>query len=169
MRIISGGQSGVDRAALDVAEKLGIARGGWCPKGRLAEDGPIAASYPLTETPSGAYEQRTMWNVRDADATLILAARAPLTGGTRYTKNVAEGLRKPHQVVVLDDQGSIAITVQWLRSHDVRVLNVAGPRESGEPGIYHAAFAFLHGLLQLWTAPINARAAVDSTDQEERQ
>ncbi len=161
LRIISGGQTGVDRAALDVAAQLGIARGGWCPKGRLAEDGALDVSYPLEETPSPAYEQRTMWNVRDADATLIVTSGAPLSGGTRYTKTLAEGLRKPHLVVTLDEQGSLAITAEWLRRHDVRVLNVAGPRESGQPGIYGAAYAYLHDLLQLWIAPMEMQSNTD--------
>jgi hypothetical protein len=164
IRIISGGQTGVDRAALDVARNLGIPHGGWCPKGRLAEDGAIDASYPLEETPSAAYEQRTMWNVRDADATLIITSRTPLTGGTRYTKSVAEGLRRPHLVVTLEQQGSLAITAEWLRRHDVRVLNVAGPRASGQPGIYREASAYLHGLLQLWIAPMDAQSIVESNE-----
>lgn len=164
IRIISGGQTGVDRAALDVAAQLDLARGGWCPKGRLAEDGPIDASYPLVETPSPAYEQRTMWNVRDADATLIITSRTPLSGGTRYTKSVAEGLRRPHLVVTLDQQGSLAITAEWLRRHEVRVLNIAGPRESGQPGIYREASAYLHGLLQLWITPMDAQSIVERNE-----
>ncbi|MDT8323959.1 MAG: putative molybdenum carrier protein [Bacteroidota bacterium] len=164
IRIMSGGQTGVDRAALDVAGKLGLARGGWCPKGRLAEDGVIDASYPLVETPSASYEQRTMWNVRDADATLIIAAHAPLTGGTRYTRTVAEGLRKPQLVVVLEEQASLAMTAEWLRRHEVRVLNVAGPRESGQPGIYRQAFTYLQALLQLWIAPMAERSTIEDNN-----
>ena len=80
-RIVSGGQTGVDRAALDVALELSIPCGGWCPKGRKAEDGALPARYPLKETPSEEYAQRTTWNVRDSDGTLILTHGAP-TGGT---------------------------------------------------------------------------------------
>ena len=83
-RIVSGGQSGVDRAALDVARELGYPTGGWCPKGRRAEDGPIDDGYPLIETPSDRYVQRTRWNVRDSDGTLILL-RGAAEGGTRIT------------------------------------------------------------------------------------
>ena len=87
-RIVSGGQTGVDRAALDVALSLGIPCAGWCPRGRRAEDGPIDARYPLNETPSTSYAKRTEWNVRDSDATLILA-RLPLGGGTALTERLA--------------------------------------------------------------------------------
>src|SRR3954454_8651242 len=83
-KIVSGGQTGVDRAALDVALALGIPCGGWCPKGRKAEDGPIEDRYPLSETPSSDYRQRTLWNIRDSDATLILTWGEP-TGGTLLT------------------------------------------------------------------------------------
>ncbi len=144
LSIISGGQTGVDRAALDVAQQLGLPRGGWCPKGRWSEQGVIDSSYPLTETPSADPAQRTEWNVRDADATLILSA-APLTGGTALTRDLARRLDKPFLVVdpALDpDQRTAAAESieQWLGRLDVRTLNSAGPRESGSPGIYdHAA------------------------------
>ena len=78
-KIVSGGQTGVDRAALDVALDLSLPCGGWCPKGRKAEDGPIAAHYPLTETPLDSYPQRTEWNVRDSDGTLVLTRGKPAT------------------------------------------------------------------------------------------
>ncbi len=159
LRIVSGGQTGVDRAALDVAGQLGIPRGGWCPKGRRAEDGVLDAEYPLTETPSAMYEQRTMWNVRDADATLLLARTAPLSGGTEYTRTVAEGLKKPYLVVLLDGRASIAVTAEWLRRNDVGVLNVAGPRESGQPGVYEDASAFLRDLFQFWRSQVEERAS----------
>ncbi len=148
-RIISGGQTGVDRAALDVALQSGVPCGGWCPKGRRAEDGRIDDRYLLEETPSEEYEQRTMWNVRDADATLILALRSPLSGGTQYTTQVAGSLGKPCHVVVLDDRASLTIVADWLRRHAVGTLNVAGPRESGAPGVYRKAHAFLTNLLRL--------------------
>ena len=98
-KIISGGQTGVDRGALDAALHLGVAAGGWCPKGRLAEDGPIPARYPLAETGSAAYEERTALNVMDADATLILASGPggpkSLKGGTLATHRKAEESGKP--------------------------------------------------------------------------
>ncbi|MFQ5587063.1 MAG: putative molybdenum carrier protein, partial [Thermodesulfobacteriota bacterium] len=92
--IVSGGQTGVDRAALDVALELGIRCGGWCPKGRLAEDGVIDSRYHLDETGSKSYSQRTEWNVRDSDGTLILTVEEP-TGGTALTIRAAEELGKP--------------------------------------------------------------------------
>lgn len=147
-RIVSGGQSGVDRAALDVAMESGILCGGWCPRGRLAEDGRIDHRYPLEETPSEAYEQRTMWNVRDADATLIVALRSPLTGGTQFTEQVADALGRPCHVALLEEHASITITADWLQRHAVGTLNVAGPRESGAPGVYLRARAFLTNLMR---------------------
>src|SRR5690606_25772528 len=87
-RIVTGGQTGTDRAALDFALEAGIACGGWCPRGRIAEDGPIAALYPLVETPTSLYEQRTEWNVRDSDATLVLTHGTPI-GGTLLTLECA--------------------------------------------------------------------------------
>ncbi|PLX26428.1 MAG: molybdenum cofactor carrier [Ignavibacteria bacterium] len=148
LHIISGGQTGVDRAALDAARSTDLTIGGWCPRGRIAEDGPLDARYPLEETPSEAYEQRTMWNVRDADATLIIAPVPELAGGTRFTRQVAEGLQKPSLVLVLDEHASMTMTADWILRHNVRVLNVAGPRESGHPGIYQTAHAFLSSLFR---------------------
>ena len=94
MTIVSGGQTGVDRAALDAAMALGLEVGGWCPKGRRAADGPIPDSYPLTETKCNKYRTRTRWNVRDSDATLILCEGEP-TGGTALTVQFCEQLNKP--------------------------------------------------------------------------
>lgn len=93
-QIVSGGQAGVDRAALDVALQLGMPCGGWCPKDRKAEDGLIAPCYPLRETPSDDYAQRTEWNVRDSDGTLVLTIGPP-TEGTAFTVTVAARLKKP--------------------------------------------------------------------------
>lgn len=178
-KVVSGGQTGVDRAALDVAAEYGLACGGWCPRGRKAEDGPIPSSYPLRETPSGTYAQRTEWNVRDSDATLILTMGEP-TGGTELTRSLAEELGKPclivdlHQEFAADepadgdrpsrsagsvDQDAAPLKrVQrvrlrtnafqdWVNRHGVRVLNVAGPRQSTEPGVYDLAVALLRRML----------------------
>ena len=93
-RIVSGGQTGVDRAALDVARELGVPSGGWCPKGRTAEDGVLAACYKMKETPTADYPLRTEWNVRDSDATLVLTRGEP-TEGTAFTIELARRLRKP--------------------------------------------------------------------------
>ena len=144
-RVISGGQTGVDRAALDVALERRLPCGGWCPKGRKAEEGPIDACYPLTETPSEDYALRTEWNVRDAGGTLILS-RGELTGGTAQTVEAATRLGKPYLVLDLSKQPTVSSVRTWVRQHRIRVLNIAGPRESRCPGIYREAVRFLRGL-----------------------
>jgi Circularly permutated YpsA SLOG family len=147
-RIVSGGQSGVDRAALDAAGALGIAAGGWCPRGRIAEDGRIRRRYRMLETPSAGYAQRTEWNVRDSDATLIVN-RGRLDGGTLLTVQLARRHRKPVFVVQLGRRLRRAQWLAWLRRNRVRVLNVAGPRESKRPGIYREARRVLPVLLKI--------------------
>lgn len=146
IRIVSGGQTGVDRAALDVALELGLRCGGWCPKGRRALDGPIPERYPVKETESADYSVRTRLNVRDADATLILNC-GELSGGTAYTLRVAEELGRAVLVQDMDHGGNVAQVHSWLEAHGVRVLNVAGPRENKCPGIYSRVRHFLSQLL----------------------
>ncbi len=146
LKIITGGQSGVDRAALDTALELGLDCGGWCPKARRAEDGPIADCYPLTETESENYETRTRRNVHDADGIMILTARLPLSGGSELTHRLALQLKKPVLIIGLDETNSEA-TRNWLAYHRIRILNIAGPRESEQPGIYDSSKAFLYSLL----------------------
>ena len=146
MKIVSGGQTGVDRAALDVAIELGIPCGGWCPQGRLAEDGVIPARYPLAETPSPNYEQRTEWNVRDSDGTLVLTLGEP-TGGTAFTVELAQKHRKPHLVVFLDARTNLQSVSDWIASNQIETLNVAGPRLSTQPESYRLAAEFLRKLL----------------------
>jgi hypothetical protein len=136
--IVSGGQTGVDRAALDVALELGIDCGGWCPAGRWAEDGPIDPRYPLQETPSADPAQRTEWNVRDSDGTLLLHAGA-ITGGTALAREVARRLGKPVYPWPVTSPEDVGAFRRWLQVFGVRTLNVAGPRESESPGIYHPA------------------------------
>jgi hypothetical protein len=145
-RIISGGQTGVDRAALDVARWLGIEHGGWCPRGRVAEDGTIPAEYTLWETESPDYPVRTERNVADSDGTLILY-RQRLFGGTELTRRFAAKWRKSCCLVDLREPRDYARVRQWLADQEIRVLNVAGPRESSSPGIRDAAYLFLHELL----------------------
>ena len=144
--MISGGQTGVDRSALDVALELGLPAGGWCPKGRKAEDGSLASRYPLTETPSEQYWQRTVWNVRDSDGTLVLTRGSPAEG-TAYTVEAARKLGKPCLVLDLSEAPSQSAVQAWAEEHKVRVLNVAGPRESKCPGIYAQAAQFLRAIL----------------------
>jgi Circularly permutated YpsA SLOG family len=146
-KVISGGQTGVDRAALDVALGKGLACGGWCPLGRLAEDGPLPARYPLVETPTADYAQRTEWNVRDSDGTLLLTA-GRLEGGSAFTAVVARRLGRPTLRVDLGAPVDAAVLGEWTASVGVRVLNVAGPRESRSPGIYGRASAFLEKALR---------------------
>ena len=145
-KIVSGGQTGVDRAALDTALELGLSCGGWCPRGRKAEDGVIDARYPLTETESADYDERTRCNVRDSDATLILN-RAALQSGTALTVYIAQRLGKPYLIIDLDTPLPLETIAGWLGQHKVRTLNVAGPRESRNPGIYDEAKALLRGVL----------------------
>lgn len=147
-KIVSGGQTGVDRAALDVALELGLPCGGWCPKGRRAEDGPIPERYPLTETPWWGYPQRTEWNVRDSDGTLILLQGRP-DRGTRLTIAIAERLGKPFLTIDLEGRPKAATVRTWMKANRVRILNVAGPRGSRHPGIHDRAMRFLRRLLRL--------------------
>lgn len=140
--IVSGGQTGVDRGALDVAIDLGIPHGGWCPKGRLSEDGSIPSRYDLTEHESSAYPARTEQNVIDSDATLILY-EGRLGGGSLLTKRLAGKHGKPHLTIKLraDSLNSVR---RWLEEFKPAKLNVAGPRESTSPGIEARTAVFLH-------------------------
>lgn len=144
-RIVSGGQTGVDRAALDVALALGLPHGGWVPRGRTAEDGPLDRRYRLRETPSADAAQRTAWNVRDSDATLLLS-RGPLAGGSALTQRLARESGRPllHlDLSHLDAPAAAETLARWLSSLAGTTLNVAGPRASEDPGIYDAAYAVL--------------------------
>jgi hypothetical protein len=144
-RIVSGGQTGADRAALDFAISHQIPHAGWCPMGRLAADGPLGPQYQLQETESGGYRQRTKRNVRDSDATLILNT-GELDGGSLQTLRFAQVMGKPYRVFQLDhvDQEAVARqVVEWLTHDQVVTLNVAGPREEKRPGIYALALSIL--------------------------
>jgi hypothetical protein len=145
-KIVSGGQTGVDRAALDVALMLGLERGGWCPKGRLAEDGRIPDAYPLQETSTADYAERTELNVRDSDGTLILTIGPPF-GGTAYTIQCAQQWQKPYFVIDLSQNPAVEEVKQWLTEQRIDTLNVAGPRQSQQPQGYELAHRFLSALL----------------------
>ena len=145
-KIISGGQTGVDRAALDVAMELGIPCGGWCPQGRRAEDGRIPDSYPLQEASSPDYPLRTRLNVEDSDGTLILSRGSP-QGGTALTLKLARKLNKPFLLVNLARKPEASDVQQWIQNNHVRILNVAGPREGESAGIFEEAYAFLRQVL----------------------
>lgn len=141
-RIVSGGQTGVDRAALDMAIAMGLPHGGWCPLGRIAEDGPIPDHYLLEEHPSPRYSDRTKRNVLDSDATLVLYS-SHLEGGTFKTYRYAESVAKPRLKIRLTHPGRIERVHEWLEKSNIRILNVAGPRASKEPEIYQSAFDYL--------------------------
>jgi len=145
-KIVSGGQTGVDRAALDSASALGLQSGGWCPSGRIAEDGRLRLRYRLVETPSPDYWQRTEWNVRDSDGTLIIN-RGRLDGGTLATARYALAHARPVYRVEIGRRIRRERFRAWRARHRVRVLNVAGPRESKRPGIYREARRILLRLL----------------------
>ena len=147
LRIVSGGQTGVDRAALEVALALDLPTGGWCPKGRIAEDGIIAARYPLLETRTADYYERTRKNVEDSDGSLILLD-GPISGGTAYTKDCAVSLKRPHLVLDVNDEVTQKHFWDWVNKHDIKTLNIAGPRESKCPGIYERAKLLLNTLLR---------------------
>ena len=135
--IISGGQTGVDRACLAWAIRRGLQHGGWCPKGRLAEDGEIPARYKLRETPSARRAQRTEWNVRDSDATVIFSQSSKLSGGSWKTWEACKKFHKPvlHLFAETVTVAESAILLRtFLRQHSVRRLNTAGPRKSQEAG-----------------------------------
>jgi predicted Rossmann-fold nucleotide-binding protein len=146
-KVVSGGQTGVDRAALDVAMELGIRCGGWCPKGRRAEDGVINSRYPLNETGSKSYARRTEWNVRDSDGTFIVTVGEP-TGGTALTIRAAEEMERA--CIIIDPSSATGVKTfrEWVETERIETLNVAGPRESTMAGIYELASAFLRKILQ---------------------
>ena len=150
-KVVSGGQTGVDRAALDAARAIGLPMGGWCPRGRLAEDGAIAAQYPLRETPGEDYAERTEWNVRDSDATLVLTRGRP-SPGTALTIELARRIERPLLVLDLRDDPDPGAVARFVRDGAITVLNVAGPRESQSPGIGQQARAFLERAFRLLTS-----------------
>ena len=151
IKITSGGQTGVDQAALRAAQECHLDCGGWCPPGRECESGTIPLSFPLRETPRerspGALgiprSQRTEWNVRDSDATLILRPRSQEDPGTWWAEQCAGNLRRP--LLVLDpwDPGAAAEIERWLTALEVKALNVAGPSEGSCPGIDDQAYTLL--------------------------
>jgi len=136
-RIVSGGQTGVDRGALDAAIAAGLEHGGYCPRGRRAEDGSIPARYQLEELAARSYRARTEANVVHSDGTLVLAPGA-LTGGTKLTVQLARHHQRPVLVIDIAKEGIDAIVSQvlaWLQAESIEVLNVAGPRASSAVGI----------------------------------
>ena len=151
-KIISGGQTGVDQAALDYALHQNIPCGGFCPKGRLCENGTIPLNYPLTETSRPNYDHRTMKNVLASDGTLLLTFDLKMGVGTRLTLDFCKKNDKP--ALLIDLNRSLINNVHkmqwWMENHPIKIINVAGNRESQATGIYEATLNFLNQL------PVNA-------------
>ncbi|HEY9148077.1 MAG TPA: putative molybdenum carrier protein [Gammaproteobacteria bacterium] len=150
MKIISGGQTGADRAALDAAMGLGVPVGGSCPAGRQAEDGPIDERYPL-QVITGGYRQRTRKNVEDADASVIFYSGMP-TGGTALTIGFCIKSKRPFKLFdreLVPAELASASLRKFMKEHNVKVLNVAGPRASGDPDVYDYTFKVITGLLPM--------------------
>ena len=161
VKIVSGGQTGVDRGALEAAVALGLEFGGWAPHGWIAEDGTIPEQYrvkmkecPAMGSHAQNYRERTKANVRDSHATLILVDSFPLSGGTKLTENTAVKMMRSHKTIAMSATNAKADGLKWLRQFlglsSALVLNVAGPRESKAPGIQARTRAFLEELL--WEA-----------------
>jgi len=147
VKIVSGGQTGVDRAALDIAIEQSMQHGGWCPRGRKAEDGTIDSRYKLMETESDDYLERTRRNIEDTDGTLILNT-GTLKGGTALTRQFAEKMGKPCLVVDPQFTDTIEHVRQWIMENDIHTLNIAGPRSSKNKSIYQLS---RHYLMQLFS------------------
>ena len=149
-KIISGGQTGVDRAALNVAISHGIPCGGWCPEGRKAEDGRIPDRYPLCETDTDNYRDRTRKNILDSDGTLILCPKDEMDVGTLFTYEFCKKIKKSVYVTDPADEIQIPHVIKWLIRDNIHIVNIAGPRESNLKGIYEASELFLNKLLDIF-------------------
>jgi len=149
LKIISGGQTGVDRAALDVALKHGIEGGGWCPAGRRDEFGRIPDRYPVKELESSGFSERTLQNVKDSDGTVIVYP-SKLSGGTEQTVRFCVEQQRPHKLIDasrLSTEKAAQLITNFVRENRIDILNVAGPRESEWPDGYHYAYRSLDDFL----------------------
>jgi hypothetical protein len=150
-KIISGGQTGADRAALDTAISLGIAHGGWIPKGRKTEAGRLPSRYRLKGMPTDSYPKRTERNVIDSDGTLIIS-HGELTGGSEYTRQTAENHGKPWMHIDANKtsvDAAVQVIRAWIRGTEIKVLNVAGQRASEDPKICGTVRKFLTVLIEM--------------------
>ena len=160
MKIISGGQTGVDRAALDVALKHEIDCGGWCPAGRLDEFGRIPDQYPLQELEVGGFAERTLQNVKDSDGTVIIYP-GKLSGGTEQTVRFCVELQRPHQLIdasKISAEDGAKLIADFIRNNPIDILNVAGPRQSEWGEGYDCAFRALEGFAESITNKSRSRS-----------
>ena len=162
-RIISGGQTGADQGALDFALQNGIDAGGWCPKGRICENGLIPARYPVEEISEDDYNLRTKLNVRDSDGTLVIIRDGYMVEGTYLTIDYSKELGKPYflaDVGVMSgrEESLLSALLLWIDEHQIAVLNIAGNRESNSPGIQ----AETAGLLEMVWAKLIEQSELDS-------
>ena len=144
-KIISGGQTGADRAALDYAIRKNIPYGGWLPRGRKTEDGTLDLKYQLREMPTGEYSQRTLQNVLDSDGTVIVS-HGILTGGSALTREFARQYSKPWihlDLAELSRDEAVQRLSSWISRHEIKTLNVAGPKAGKDPAIYQATVRLL--------------------------
>ena len=152
LKIISGGQTGVDRAALDVALDQEIQCGGWCPAGRLDEFGKIPGHYPIQELQNGGFTERTLQNVKDSDGTVVINP-GELRGGTEQTVRFCIDLKRPHQLIdasKLSAEGAAKLITDFVREKKISILNVAGPRQSEWP----EGYAYVARVLDIFLAAL---------------
>lgn len=160
MKIISGGQTGVDRAALDIALEHGVESGGWCPAGRLDEFGRIPDRYPLKELENGGFTERTLRNVKDSDGTVIIYS-GKLSGGSDQTVRFCVEQRRPHELIdasKISGEEAARLIGDFVRENKIDTLNVAGPRQSEWPGGYDYATSVLEDLVNWITSKSTSRS-----------
>jgi hypothetical protein len=170
-KIISGGQTGVDRAALDVAIELGLSYGGWLPRGRKTEEGALPDTYEMKEMPTASYSKRTEQNVIDSEGTLIIS-KGKLSGGSQLTREMAIRHKRPclHADASTGNVFQAARNISaWIVQHGIEVLNVAGPRNSEDPEIYNMTVKVLKAVFYMNIIDSNMRDSPISTVQRQRE